>query len=210
MEIVTQRRNQVEVLPAVGESRGILMALHGYGQQVAFFHRHFIPLTELGFTVVVPEAPHRFYLEGFSGKIGCSWITRYQRQWDIDETNNYLSAVIATISKDHPNVPWYGLGFSQGGHTLYRYAALAPFHFKRLILWAVDFPIDPIPKANASMVNHVEFVHGDQDPFFTEERKLAFETKLSELAITPPIYHYKGDHRMDRDLLLTLFEKELI
>ncbi|MBM3915983.1 MAG: hypothetical protein FJ349_00025 [Sphingomonadales bacterium] len=53
----------------------IIFALHGYGQLGQFFFRQFNILND-NWGIVVPEGPHRFYLEGSSGRVGASWMTK--------------------------------------------------------------------------------------------------------------------------------------
>ena len=71
----------------------ILIALHGYGQLGQYFYRKFNSL-EADFGLVVPEGPHRFYLEGSSGRVGASWMTKEWREQDIQENNSYLKQLI--------------------------------------------------------------------------------------------------------------------
>ena len=42
---------------------------------------------ELGYTIIAPQGLHKFYLEGTSGRVGASWMTKENREDDI---KNYL------------------------------------------------------------------------------------------------------------------------
>ena len=68
----------------------IIFALHGYGQLVQFFIRKFQVLDAEQYFVVAPEGLHRFYLKGSSGRVGASWMTKEERQSDIEDYINYL------------------------------------------------------------------------------------------------------------------------
>jgi hypothetical protein len=78
-----------------GKSK-ILVALHGYGQLAQFFARKFAALDQ-SFGIIVPEGPHRFYLEGSSGRVGASWMTKEWREQDIEENTRYLLALIEKV-----------------------------------------------------------------------------------------------------------------
>ncbi len=80
-------------------SEKIIYVLHGYGQLAEYFIKNFEPLVELGFYVVAPEGTQRFYLNGTSGRVGASWMTKELREIDIEENNNYLASLHLEISK---------------------------------------------------------------------------------------------------------------
>ena len=63
-------------------AKKVLYVLHGYGQLAEFFVRKF---RELGdeYLIVAPEGMHRFYLQGSSGRVGASWMTKEDREQDI-------------------------------------------------------------------------------------------------------------------------------
>ena len=73
----------------ITDKKEILIALHGYGQLGQFFFRKFSAI-EKKIGIVIPEGPHRFYLEGSSGRVGASWMTREWRETDIAENTQYL------------------------------------------------------------------------------------------------------------------------
>ncbi|MFT6718363.1 MAG: putative esterase [Sphingobacteriales bacterium] len=197
MEITVSRKFKIGEIPSVGPAKKVLIALHGYGQRIAFFQKHFeILAQEHGYHVYLPEAPHRFYLQGFSGKIGCSWISKYERQWDIDEVNAGLNQLLNHIQNTHPNIPISTLGFSQGGHTLVRWMVTANLDFKQCILWSVDLPSDPIPTDQNHRLQKIEFAHGNDDPFFTDERIDNFKSMLKRHQLNPKIHPFIGGHHM--------------
>ncbi len=133
----------------VAESTPLLTVLHGYGQHPGFFIRKVEGLVLDGWAVLAPEGLHRFYLEGSSGRVGASWMTKEDRLNDIDDHVAYLNQLLATapLSMAKHRVL---LGFSQGAATAVRYMCAAEHRFDRLILWAGRFPPDvPLPAHGA-------------------------------------------------------------
>ena len=119
----------------------ILVALHGYGQLAQFFYRKFSFLSET-WGLLIPEGPHRFYLEGSAGRVGASWMTKEWREQDIADNNAYLKQLFEKISVANPNATLHLLGFSQGGATAARFYQQHPELCSQLILWASVFPPD--------------------------------------------------------------------
>ena len=87
-----------EILPCNGDSKNVLYVLHGYGQLSRFFIRKFSALQER-YTIVAPEGMHRFYLEGSSGRVGASWMTKEDRLTDINDIMSFLNEVDQVISQ---------------------------------------------------------------------------------------------------------------
>jgi predicted esterase len=145
----------------------ILIALHGYGQLAQFFFRKFNFLND-HWGVVVPEGPHRFYLNGSSGRVGASWMTKEWREQDILENNAYLQKLLVKILEENPHAKIHLLGFSQGGATAARFYQSHPNYFQQLILWASVFPPD-IDKNEFPKGAALHFAIGENDPYFDKE-----------------------------------------
>ena len=100
----------------------LIYVLHGYGQLAQFFIQKFTPLQKLGYTIVAPEGLHRFYLEGTSGRVGASWMTKVNRELDILNYIQFLDSLHETYKqKDWKSITV--LGFSQGVATAFRWIA---------------------------------------------------------------------------------------
>ena len=80
---VTKTARYFTAGPAIAEAKGVLIALHGYGQLPEFFMRRLQPLADAGWAIVAPEGLHRYYLEGAHGRVGASWMTKEAREDDI-------------------------------------------------------------------------------------------------------------------------------
>ena len=180
----------------------ILIALHGYGQLAQFFFRKFTALPE-NWGVLVPEAPHRFYLEGSSGRVGASWMTKEWRHQDIAENNAFLSQLIVKIKETYPLASLHLLGFSQGGATAARLFQSIPTNFEQLILWASIFPPD-IQKNDFPKGRKLDFVLGKQDPYFVTEKQQNLLNEYRELGFD--IHTFEGGHDIDTITLKALIQ----
>ena len=78
----------------------LLIALHGYGQLAQYFAKKFDQLPE-DYALLVPEGMHRFYLQGSSGRVGASWMTKDGREFDIEDNLNYLNQLLSHVMENH-------------------------------------------------------------------------------------------------------------
>jgi hypothetical protein len=69
-------------------TKQIWWVLHGYGQLSQFFIQKFEVLAKQNICVIAPEGLSKFYLSGNSGRVGASWMTRENRQMDIETILN--------------------------------------------------------------------------------------------------------------------------
>ena len=178
----------------------ILIALHGYGQLAQFFYRKISFLSE-DWGILVPEGPHRFYLEGSSGRVGASWMTKEWRAQDIEENLAYLQHLIEKVRAEHPHTTLHLLGFSQGGATAARLYQQCPEWFAQLILWASVFPPD-LEKQTFPKTKKLDFVLGKQDPYFDKENQLKVLHEYATLGFKT--HTFQGLHDLDQQTLLSL------
>lgn len=187
----------------------IWFVLHGYGQLSEYFIRKFSAvLGHKNSLVVAPEGLSRFYLEGFSGRVGATWMTKEDRQNDIENNINYLNAVYQQVMSmvENPSVKVTILGFSQGAATAARWALHQSAKFDRLILWAGVFPDDMDIEVGNNLLKEkdVKLVSGTLDPFLTPDRIKKQNELLSKLSFKPEMISFAGGHDIDQKTLLTL------
>lgn len=178
------------------EADKVLIVLHGYGQLVQYFIRKFDTLYN-DYLIVAPEGPHRFYLNGFSGRVGASWMTKEKRLWDIADNQAYIQQVVDTYGVGKEITI---LGFSQGGATATRFVDNTETAIHRLVIWAATYPddvsIDPTSKWQ-NIKRH--FVLGNEDPFFTTETALQALEKYQSLNFE--CHQFEGKHDIDCKVL---------
>ncbi len=198
----------------------IWFCLHGFGQLAAYFSKKFTDLDDGKTLVVVPEGLSRLYLHGKYERVGASWMTREDKEHEIDDYISYLNTLYDSVlnGRNATNFHITLLGFSQGAATVCRWLNASevrpdqsrPDHHlraDRLILWAGFFSdgigkvIDP---ANLATVD-THYVYGRQDEFFdligdVEAYKARLLADLPTLKITA----FEGGHRVEPEVLARL------
>jgi predicted esterase len=179
----------------------IVYALHGYGQLAEFFIRKFQNLSEKYF-IVAPEGMHRFYLNGSSGRVGASWMTKEERELDISDNLNWLNLLDQEIELKWQFEKKIILGFSQGGATAARLYYKNNFKFDRLIIWSSAFPPDLkieefIEKEN---LKQNTFLIGNKDEFYSDDQITELIGFYNSKGFQSIIY--KGKHEIETEMLM--------
>jgi len=183
----------------------ILFALHGYGQLAQFFIRKFNMLNENEYFVIAPEGLHRFYLKGASGRVGASWMTKEERQTDIDDYISYLDELCLKINSEYSFENKILLGFSQGGATASRWHNLGNYKADKILLWAAIFPTDmSLDFLNKFSESNNYFVLGDEDEYLSIEQGENSIDALNLLGVEFQIVKFSGKHNIDSKTLLNL------
>lgn len=195
------------------ETEKVWFVIHGYGQLAHYFLRKFKALETKNTCIIAPEGLSRFYLTGLqeggfraSDKVGATWMTKENRQMDID---NYLSYLDALYHKELGATKIKSitlLGFSQGAATASRWALNGNIHFDRLIQWAGVFPSDMNFDQGKNLLHSKQViqVYGTKDPFLHQERLAELEAINKKLDIYPTIISFEGKHEIDEATLLKL------
>ncbi|MTI21029.1 alpha/beta hydrolase [Fulvivirga sp. RKSG066] len=190
------------------QTKNLIFVLHGYGQQAKYFIQKFKGIDDGNNCIVAPEGLSRFYLEGFSGRVGATWMTKEDRLTDIDNYINYLDAVYETF-QDQLNglVKVSIIGFSQGAATASRWLANTHAHVNQLILWAGIFPpdLDYDLIGNKFKSIDIKYVYGLQDPFLNDNRIEEMRKISSHLMVEPQTITFKGEHNIDTEVLKEIF-----
>ncbi|WP_247233523.1 alpha/beta hydrolase [Telluribacter sp. SYSU D00476] len=197
-------------LGKLGENtRRVWFVLHGYGQLAQQFIKKFGVLDDGQTLVVAPEALSRFYLENGFEHIGASWMTREERELEIDDYVSYLDQLYQTIMSggNMENIEITLLGFSQGSATACRWLDRGMISCDRLILWAGHFAngltdlvsLDKLPKTNSY------FVYGEQDQFLSKINVQEYMVRLNVEAPDLQIIRYQGGHAINEHVLKTHF-----
>ncbi len=183
----------------------VMFVLHGYGQLAEFFIRKFRVLNKEEIFVVAPEGLHRFYLKGSAGRVGASWMTKEERESDIQDYITYLDQLWDEINLKGQFEKRVLLGFSQGGATASRWHSFGKFNADQFILWAAIFPPD---MPNDSLSNYSDsdnyFVVGDEDEYYSEEGINAHFESLKSKNISFQLVKFQGNHNIHAETLLNL------
>jgi predicted esterase len=175
------------------------VALHGYGQLASRFLRGLESLATPTRLVVAPEGLSRFYLDSGSGKVGASWMTREDREQEIDDYLEYLEQVRAALA---PKVPLSVFGFSQGVATAARWAAATLPAPVRLVCWGGLVP-DDLPPARLAR-SRVTYVVGSAEEWATPALVEAQAAVLQGAGVAVEVVEFEGGHEIRPEVLARL------
>ena len=188
----------------------VWFVLHGYGQLVPYFIRHFAPLDDGNRLIVAPEGLSRFYLERTSwqsagqARVGATWMTREAREADIADNVAYLDRLYQQVftSVTRESVRVVVLGFSQGVATACRWLALGSARAESLVLWAGPLPPDLGRDAAARLTaTKIIRVVGDNDDMASAEAVTAENALAERLGIAATLVRFAGGHEIDAETL---------
>jgi predicted esterase len=186
------------------QTKEVLFVLHGYGQLPEYFIRKFKTIADDNTVIVAPGGLSRFYLDGFSGRVGSTWMTKEERLLDIDNYIKYLDSVAEKVLFNASNdVKITLLGFSQGSATVCRWAEKLKFSFEKLILHSGAFPpdIDFSGLGNKLRNKKVFMLRGTEDEFINEERKQEQKALIEKLNLDVEEIEFEGKHDIHIDSL---------
>ncbi|MEO1051693.1 MAG: hypothetical protein AAFX87_13780 [Bacteroidota bacterium] len=186
------------------KTKKVWFVLHGYGQLAKYFIKKFSILDNGENCIIAPEGLSRFYLQGFDGRIGATWMTREDRLNDIENYINYLTSVYNhELSNLGQTVEVCILGFSQGAATVSRWALSNEINFHSLVLWAGIFPEDMNFESGQSILKdkRVYNVYGTKDEFLTQERLDKQRVLCKKLGINPEEITFDGGHDINVEVL---------
>jgi predicted esterase len=184
----------------------IWIVFHGQGMLAQYFIRKWSDIDSGRNFIIAPQGLSKYYLEGFTGRVGAGWMTKEDRLTEIDNQLSYLKAVLKAEGVWETDKEVILFGFSQGVATACRFAAYSKMRFDQLVIWAGMFP----PDIYQEDVNHwignerILYFTGDQDPYFKEEM-IDEQNELLNRVIgrTPELVRFEGKH----EVVPSLFER---
>jgi predicted esterase len=187
------------------ETQHIWLVLHGYGMLAEYFLRNFNSIQHAHNYVIAPEALSRFYLNQTTGRIGATWMTKEDREHEINDYLHYLDEILRTLPLP-TGCKIHVLGFSQGAATACRWAMHTSYPVKTLICWAGFFPPDMLWNAprylNEEMKTYL--LYGTHDEYVNDEVKKEIEQAITKLPRKPNIIIFEGKHEIVESTLYTL------
>ncbi|MGK2961186.1 MAG: alpha/beta hydrolase [Gemmatimonadaceae bacterium] len=202
---------------ASAEVTDVWFVCHGYGQLASDFIREFDCIASPHRLIVAPEGLSRFYLAepgGFHGpdaKIGATWMTREDRDAEIDDYVEYLDNLYDLIFQevDRAGATVTVLGFSQGGATANRWLTRGRVRADRLLMWGCLLASDSDLNEAATFFRDVELsiVYGTRDRFADTGMVADYERLLRDNNVPFRLESFEGGHRMDRETLTRLADR---
>lgn len=208
----TTRTARFATLGDAAAAREVWVVLHGYGQLAGYFIRPFRALDDGQRLIVAPEALSRFYIDSMREheRAGASWMTKADREREIDDYVRYLDRLYARLTDDglSADALVHVVGFSQGTATACRWVALGDAPADRLTLWAGGVPPDLDLDAHRALFESLDLtlVVGTEDEYISDERVAEEEARLDRHGILHRTLRFDGGHRIDTDVLADLAE----
>ncbi|MCB0311113.1 MAG: hypothetical protein KDD42_07750, partial [Bdellovibrionales bacterium] len=191
--IRVERTARYFVLGDIQRASQIWIACHGYGQSARYLCKQLKSALELGHAVIAPEGLSRFYLSGFNGKVGPSWMTKEARLQEISDYISYLNALVEELG---PSKHIHVLGFSQGAATVSRWIAAGSVNLKSITLCCGLLPPDLDLRLLKGVLKDLKILmlHGDQDPFISKEKVEEQLRAFNNLEIAYQVLWHSGAH----------------
>ena len=178
----------------------IWIVLHGYGMLSEFFIKKFECILNDSTVVIAPEGSNRFYLENNYYRVGASWMTKLDKEKDIEDNISFIQTLYSNIVDEigHTNFKLNTLGFSQGGPTLVRWLMSNKLNTNSLILWGSDIPKDSLVIENKSRWDsmNLKIVIGKNDEYINEEKKQEFVGVVKSYGLKYDLIEYEGSHKI--------------
>lgn len=188
--------------------KDVWIVLHGHGHLARYFLKKFESLDDGKTLVIAPEGLNRYYLDGYTGKVGSTWMTKEDRLTDIQNYIAFLDSVYAEVMDKNQLNPdrITFLGFSQGAATISRWAVQGKAAFDRLILWAGIFPPDMDFEVGNKILSQKKLisVFGDEDEFITHDKWNEFNTLEKKLNLETEKISFHGGHEINEEILKRL------
>lgn len=174
----------------------LLYVIHGYGQLPEYFIQKFHVFSDEYF-IVAPEGLSHYYLEGVSGRVGASWMTKEDRLRDIENINHYLSQVHKKITDNQDFEEIFVLGFSQGVPVAVRWICSENLPIKKILLCSGMLP----PELTQNQLNYlkqteIHYFTGLSDPFRDEGLIQEFYALVEGYQLTLNIHEFEGVHEV--------------
>ena len=186
----------------------VWIVLHGYGMLSEFFIKKFECILNEKTVVIAPEGSNRFYLNNNYSRVGASWMTKVDKEKDIEDNISFIETLYTKIVDDigHNNFKLKTLGFSQGGATLVRWIMSSSLKVDSLILWGSDIPKDSLITQNKSRWSsmNIKIVIGKKDEYISDENKKKVIDAVNAYGLSYKLIEYDGPHKIIESELIKL------
>lgn len=190
----------------------VWFACHGYRQLAGRFITYFRSVDDGSRYIVAPEGLSRFYIDRATGphgsehRVGATWMTREDRLVEIRDYVRYLDDLADLVLGGRRPSRLVVLGFSQGTHTVSRWAAFGRTAPDELILWGGSLPRDLDMEGVAPRLRALRLtvVRGDSDHLVPEGVLEEQARALEESGVPWRRLSFSGGHRLDKEVLRQL------
>ncbi len=186
------------------------LVTHGYGQLASQIIHKFEAFDHEEHLIVAPEALSRFYWK--RPQVGATWMTKHHRLDEIADYTRYLKGIYTHfIEQLSPEVKIIFFGFSQGSQTQFRWILREQPHFHHFVIWAGMPPddLEYLPYQAYLSDKKIHYILGDQDEFMNEHSKKWLHQFVKDQGLDFRFQDFEGTHRIDRKVLMEVFEANL-
>lgn len=191
------------------------IVIHGYRNLAKNFIDWFAPIASEAF-ILAPEALSRFYTRGSGGPespstVGASWMTREDRDNEIEDYIAYFDHLYGTIQTIRPE-KLVLLGFSQGCPAVMRWVAKGLVQPDHVLVWSGDVPRDldfDGYKAKAQLMKNTWMIYGDADTTLDQAIYAEGESLLEIHGIPHETIRFTGGHEIIAESLVSVRNKLL-
>lgn len=186
----------------------VLVVLHGWGQNARSFIRKFAPLRQHDVLVVAAQAPHQFYLDMETRKVGFGWMTAFDRDRAIANVVAALDAILDSVELEHGTGPLRPcvLGFSQGVSIAWRYAIHGSRNVAGVVACGGDLPPDVEQALPTRKPIPALLVHGREDAIVPWSKAQSAEKTLIEQGYPLETSYFDGGHDLPVDVVSQLLQ----
>ncbi len=180
--------------PASGDSKGIFVGFHGYGENAERLLEALLEIPGAAqWSLAAIQGLHPFY-NTKTGEVVASWMTKLDREDAIVDNIAYVAEAVRTIrSKWGDSQPLVYVGFSQGTAMAYRAAAGAGHPCHGLIALAGDVPPE-LAERSLEGFPEVLIGRGEGDEWYTAEKLIADVALLTSKGIEVETSVFEGGH----------------
>jgi predicted esterase len=208
---ITERTARYYSIGGSPNTKELWLVLHGYAHRAESFIKNFLPIADDETLVVAPEGLSRFYIKGFGGTVGASWMTREDRSNEIKDHVNYLDKVYHEVisSLFSPPKRTVLVGFSQGAPAALRLVTMGKSRADEIVVWCGDAPrdLDFNEFKKRSENSRMWFLKGDSDDIVRPEIYAETEDLYHKNGIQYEKIDFQGGHEIPQEPLLLLRER---
>lgn len=205
--IRVQRTARYHVLGDPRTARSLWIVVHGYGQLARFFLNAFEEQASDNF-IVAPEGLSRYYTDEAHQRVGATWMTREDREHEIEDHIRYLDSLHAALRTESGDLPLRVLGFSQGVATVCRWLVNGGSTAHQTVLWGGSIPpeIGPDQLRTSFRTTGIDLVQGTQDRLVNEAVFRSNSERLQRASVNVRPHRFPGGHTLDPVILARCFE----
>ena len=179
------------------DTKNIWIVCHGIGFLSKYFISYFKDLNTDENYIIAPQAPSKYYQTKAYKYVGASWLTKENRDLEIENVLNYLEAMmdLENLPKDKNIIL---LGFSQGVSIVTRWMAKRKILCNHLVIHSGSIPTE-FDASNFSYLPNLKttIIYGDNDEYLTPSKIEAQLTYAQSIfPNSPELIKFNGRHVM--------------